>query len=101
MSSYELVELVITSQFVNNLGGAICIGKMGYRIFAHLTEKRKVAMCNHLTSNGLLVLPHVSPLILNKECILVSLHSLARAFIDANIHNVIFVGYGMKVPISY
>ena len=99
MLSYGVLELVNTPQFVKDAEGAVCIGKIGYRIFAHLSEQQKISVCQYLSRHVLLVLPHTSPLILSKGCTLVGLHAMARAFIDAEVDHVIFVGYGMKAPI--
>lgn len=37
--SYSLVELLASPQVVKDLSGAVCVGRMGYRIFAYMDAK--------------------------------------------------------------
>ena len=99
MSSHDVLELVNCPQFVKDVEGAVCIGKMGYRIFTYLSEEQKIAICQYFSTHGQLVLPHTSPYILSKGCTLVGLHAMARELIEAEVDHVIFVGYGMKSPV--
>ena len=94
--SYLTVELLSSPQCVKDVSGAVCIGKMGYRIFAYIDERSKMELCAQITVAGVTLIPHSCPTILCTGTITIGLQTLARCIIQCQINVLYLVGYGMK-----
>ena len=57
MPSYLICELANSSQLVKDVAGATCLARMGFRLFANITQEKKQELCRQ----GLTVIPHTSP----------------------------------------
>ena len=101
--SYLTVELLSSPmQCVKDVSGAVCIGKMGYRIYAYIDERSKIELCARITVAGVTLIPHSCPTILctgtSTGTITIGLQTLARCIIQCQINVLYLVGYGMKAP---
>ena len=57
----SLVELLATPQAVKDVSGAVCVGRMGYCIFAFMDNQKKLELCARITVAGvLLIMPHTA-----------------------------------------
>ena len=92
----SLVELLATPQAVKDVSGAVCVGRMGYRIW---DNQKKLELCARITVAGVLIMPHTADTILcTGHNITIGLHTLTRCLLQCGITSVTFVGYGMKSP---
>lgn len=85
MFSMSVVELLNTPQVVKDVGGAVCLGRMGFRLFVYMNEQQRTLVCDYSCQQGLLVISYASPMILCKGSTNVELHMLARALEEADV----------------
>ena len=96
--SYWTIELLSSPQCVKDVSGAVCIGKMGYRMFAYIDERTKMELCARITLADVMLLPHRCPTILCTGSVTIGLQALAKSIIQCGITVIYLVGYGMKAP---
>ena len=100
LPSLLTVELCNLSQLMSDVSEAICIARFGYRLFGYIIKQQKIATCDYLSKEGLLVLPHNSPYVFCKGSTIVGLHQLVRGLMAARVDHLILSGYGMKLPLQ-
>ena len=100
MPSYLICELTNSPQLVKDVSGACCLARMGFKLYAYLTDQMKQDLCNYLCRQGLTVLPHTSPHCLVWGKIPWGLRMLERGLQQCRIAIVIIVAYNMKAPFA-
>ena len=85
---------------VEEVAGAVCIAKFGYRILAYMDAVQKEELCEYFERQGITILPHHTSTVFCTGSPLVGLHQLARGLEELRIRFVMLVGYGMKTPYS-
>ena len=85
---------------VEEVAGAVCIAKFGYRIFAYMDAVQKEKLCEYFERQGITILPHHTSTVFCTGSPLVGLHQLARGLEELRIRFVTLVGYGIKTPYS-
>ena len=76
------------------------LARMGFRLYAFITEQQKKHLCDYLCRQGLTVLPHNSPHCQVQGKIPYGLRMLGRGIRQYRIPIVIVVAYGMKTPFA-
>ena len=97
MPSYLICELDNSPQLVKDVSGACCLARMGFRLYAYLTDQMKQDLCDYFCYQGLAVLPHTSTHCLVWGKIPCGLRILSRGLRHCRIAIVIIV----KLPTAW
>ena len=62
MPSFLICELANSPQLVKDVSGACCLARMGFRLFANITQEKKEELCHYLCRQGLTNSTHQSTL---------------------------------------
>ena len=95
------VQLTNTAQYAEGMAGAVCIGLMGLRLFAFISQEQKRKICHSLRMQGVTIFPHAKKSILCVGKITVTLLQLTFALMHASVGVVYLVAYGFKAPTTF
>ena len=91
MPSYLICELDNSPQLIKDVSGACCLARMGFRLYAYLTDQMKLDLCDYFCCQGLAVLPHTGTYCLVQGKIPCGLRMLGRGLRHCSIAIVIIV----------
>jgi len=67
--------------------GLICVGEFGYRVFAKVDSKKKMAIRKNLEERGITLYPHTSDFVFAVGTATIGLHMFAQALINADVRS--------------
>ena len=86
--------------FIKGIKDSVCVGQIGWQIFARITNAQKHRICQYLSLEECkVIVPHQSRFVLCKGRCTVGLYSLLRGLIHAKENDVQLAAYGMKIPL--